>query len=462
MIQGYIDQIDSRVSGWVVDRQNPTSPVMVEIFVDGVSCGVTKANVRRPDLSQLGFGIDTFGFDLGLPDISLAGLPIVFGKVGDAFIMPTPMARESRLARALHHLHLMHVPERPSVLHYQPPAPVPERRFVDRLISAFRHAKQSTETDLGPIWGSLVAGRHGEAIELCRRGDAAMLGDYLARLGQTDLAWGFFGGPEAHEAALTSPEYQRQIALLIMDRLLSLAEFLGCTPLDNPEQGPWGASARLSTDELLGRVAEALAIDITPPRRLGSYWGLATRFGVFDSRILDAIHAAARIKQVLSTSGGNGVLEIGGGAGLVACYARRLGVARYTIVDLPTVALVQGFMLSDEPGLRLQTEPGMEPVRLAAPWEYATLPDLHPADLLFNMDSLPEMETNTAVDYLTGAREMGLRTLLSINQESGGEVGEWSQGKLLSLTRRAGQFQLLSRHRSWMRPGYAEELFRIG
>ena len=172
-----------------------------------------------------------------------------------------------------------------------------------------------------------------------------------------------------------------------------LIRALGCVQVENPEQGPWGENAQTAIDDLLAKISKTLAIDISPPRYLGSYWGLGSPFGVFSHRILDCLYAAVRAKQILKVSGGNGIVEIGGGAALTASYARRFGVERYMIVDLPTVALCQGFVLSEESDLRLYGEPKTAPVFLAAPWEYASLPHVQPSDLLLNVDSLPEIET---------------------------------------------------------------------
>lgn len=244
-------------------------------------------------------------------------------------------APKSRLPALLQHPHLIHVPNRPSQLTYQPAAPLPATDFLARLAFAFREAVQRAPEELGPIWGSLVGDRHREVAELAAGDDPAELGRYLARLGETDLSFGFLAGREAHEAALNLPEYHQQISLPFMDRILSLAEHLGCVQLENPEQGPWGVSAQMAVDELLSKIATALNIDISPPRYLGSYWGLGSHFGIFSHRIIDCLYAAVRAQQILAVSGGGGIMEIGGGAALTAFYARRLGIQRYTVVDLP-------------------------------------------------------------------------------------------------------------------------------
>ena len=93
-------------------------------------------------------------------------------------------------------------------------------------------------------------------------------------------------------------------------------------------------------------------------------------------------------------------------------------------------------------------------------WAFASSPDRR-HDLLFNMDSLPEIETEAALGYLSDARARGFRYFLSINQESGGTVGDWSQNTVPDLAKRVGGYTLLSRHRDWMRPGYVEELYAI-
>ena len=40
-------------------------------------------------------------------------------------------------------------------------------------------------------------------------------------------------------------------------------------------------------------------------------------------------------------------------------------------------------------------------------------------------------------------------------------VDGWRQGKVRNIAEEVGGYELMGRHRDWMRPGYIEELYRI-
>jgi hypothetical protein len=63
-------------------------------------------------------------------------------------------------------------------------------------------------------------------------------------------------------------------------------------------------------------------------------------------RVLEAIYAAWRLKQIAEAHGATRICEIGAGAGLTAYYAALLGLTEYVIIDLPTVNAVQAYMLA--------------------------------------------------------------------------------------------------------------------
>ena len=77
---------------------------------------------------------------------------------------------------------------------------------------------------------------------------------------------------------------------------------------------------------------------------------------------------------------------------------------RYKIIDLPTVGMSQAFAHGSHPGLRLYGEHMDAPtVELMPPWDY-TENSSDEFNQLFNMDSMPEIETRAALDYLQNAR----------------------------------------------------------
>jgi hypothetical protein len=57
-----------------------------------------------------------------------------------------------------------------------------------------------------------------------------------------------------HTQLLVSPEQQAIYAAHLKDRLLALAEALGCIPMESPEQGRWGQKFTLDPDEVVSRI----------------------------------------------------------------------------------------------------------------------------------------------------------------------------------------------------------------
>jgi hypothetical protein len=457
MLLGWIDQIGSGISGWCVDTDNPTEPAEVQIFADGQFHGTALANEPRPDLQGMGLGHDRIGFSIPAPPAKDYRCPNVYGKVSNEIIIPTPSARSYGFPVFLAHPFLPDALTSRLRLEHKPSVDVLSDGFTDRLIEAFP-GRGERDQGFGPLWGVISSERHNDVAMMIAERKSRELGEYLARLGETNLAWGFFGGPDSHRLHKDNDEFNSVEALYIFDRLISLSEYLGVIVVENPEQGPWNQIADLSIEELLSRISSKLEIDLSPPD-IGGYWGFPTRHGHINARIVDAVYAAVRIARTLRQRGGSSVIEIGGGAGLVAHYALKLGIKRYKIVDLPLVGLAQAFVLRNEPGLVLHGETADGNLKIVSPESYVEETS-EKYDLLFNMDSLPEIESSAAFDYLKYARTHGLRSFLSINQESRAEAGGWKQNIVFEMAQRA-KFEQLYRNRSWMRVGYVEEFYEL-
>ena len=80
---------------------------------------------------------------------------------------------------------------------------------------------------------------------------------------------------------------------------------------------------------------------------------------------------------------------------------------------------VQGYMLAGsriQDAVALAGEPlAAKPIRIVAPERFAQL-EPRSIDILFNQDSLPEIEPHAARTYLRDAATLGIQLFLSINQ----------------------------------------------
>jgi hypothetical protein len=458
MLTGWIDRIEGGViSGWAFDDDQPTVSIELLVYVGGKLFTTVSADHPRPDLQFMGTGRVEYGFASEAPP-RMRSDEVIFARYKDEFIIPIPGVRRPSLSRFLHHASLLDASAGEVV--YAGESSTDDTTIAERICRSLDVAASAGPKEYGALWGALSAEQHHGFANLARSHDIDAVSAYLAKIGCQPLAVGFIDGPDTHSALSASPAFRSGLATMILDRVISLAESLGCISVENPEQGPFGMVANVQPDELLSQVTTAVNIpDLRIP--VGGFWGLATSFGILNARAIEALYAASRMAVICDAYQLRGVTEIGGGAGIAAYYALLAGIRPYRIIDIPAVGAVQAYTLRDCGGLMLHGEKDTDqPISLAPPWEFARSSTRH-HELLFNMDSLPEIESEAALAYLVDARINGYRFFFSINQESGFDLADWSQGKVRGLAARAGGYRMLSRHRAWLRPGYVEELYRI-
>ncbi len=257
------------------------------------------------------------------------------------------------------------------------------------------------------------------------------------------------------------PAFGQLLAAWTHDKTLSLAEAVGAVRLELPENGDWARTIAIPTADLFAAIEAKLGLDLTPPAHVGAYLGIEASGRVLQMRVVEAIYAAWRIRQLLTAHGLTRVCEIGAGAGLTAYYAALLGVTDYMIVDLPTMNAVQAYLLlgsSIGDRVALNGEDRDAAIRILPPEAFARLAP-GAVDLLYNQDSLPEIAPDAARAYLVDADRIEVRLLLSINQEAHLPHADGHQSSVPELIAEVGGFRLLGRHRHWLRQGYAEELY---
>jgi hypothetical protein len=285
----------------------------------------------------------------------------------------------------------------------------------------------------------------------------------LAALGRSEAAQGFFGGAGQHRRCAGDPAFAQLLAVWTHDKTLSLAEAVGAVRMELPENGAWGETIMTSAADLLAAIEAKLGVDLSPPEHIGAYLGLKAGNRVLQMRVLEAIYAAWRLKQLVDEHGFTTVCEIGAGAGLTAYYGAILGIPQYMIIDLPTMNAVQAYMLVGSrvgDGVVLNGEAKEGTIQILPPDAFSRL-EQGSVDLLFNQDSLPEIELVAARAYLADARRIGVRQFLSINQEAHLPVAGGHQISVAELAADVGGFASRSRHRHWLRQGYAEELYAL-
>jgi hypothetical protein len=147
------------------------------------------------------------------------------------------------------------------------------------------------------------------------------------------------------------------------------------------------------------------------------------------------------------------VLEIGGGLGRTALYARQFGITDYTIIDIPVSSLAQGNFLGrvlGEEDISLYGEAGVSPrqIKLLPPAAFLDSSDRY--DVVLNVDSLTEIGIVAARQYCSAIRSKA-DLFLSINHEA-------NNFTVAGLIKEAGGGGEYSRTPYWLRRGYIEEI----
>jgi hypothetical protein len=327
--------------------------------------------------------------------------------------------------------------------------------LVQRIVHAYRNAVQSGHRATA-MWEDIFDERHAGSHQVFLEGsadDAAML---LRNPGQSDLFWGF-DGHCASILKMRNKSYNLAEARSCLDNLVRFGEAIGAINLDYPEGYPSVKAIALKADTTIATIEDYLGIELTFPAPFPNEFGIQTKKGVVSYRVPQAMYQAWRVKKLLADVPNPRVLEIGGGLGRTAYYARLFGIADYTIIDLPFTGLSQGYFLGrafGEDQIILSGESALEPgskIKIMPPSFF--LEGRERYDLVMNVDSLPEMSIATAKSYID---QIFARSNLfaSINHEAGAFT-------VRDLIKEKSRTAIVDRTPYWMRRGYVEELVRF-
>lgn len=325
-----------------------------------------------------------------------------------------------------------------------------DRALVARVINAFQ---RSIRTPIGPkdsMWLDDFAAANDETHRILGSGDPEQIAQLLRYPSRSMLFYGFDSiQREDTERIAEVPWWILSLHMLTYDSLLQTARAIGVLRVENHEVGVENPESP-DPDQLLAQIDAALGIELDFPNIFDDEVGLATARGVISYRAIQAVYQAYRIKQALGGNMESSVVEIGAGLGRTAYYAVRMGVASYTIVDIPLTGVAQGYYLGRVLGndaVRLSGEQSEARVEVIPPSDF--LESGRRVDLVVNVDSLTEMSRETARNYIRKASSISSR-FLSINHER----NQYTVAELLA------EYDDLNVWRSpyWLRRGYVEEL----
>ena len=315
--------------------------------------------------------------------------------------------------------------------------------MTDRMHLAGRiqaYYQRTCADSSGPesFWSNIDREQRGAVQGVLLDGSVSDVAAMLADPAPNDLFYGFDSLCALQtENFRSQPAFREADIQQTSDHILTLARALGM-----PRFGPIAA---------VEAIALVFGAQLAFPNPYPNEVGVETPRGIVSYRPLQAIYQAIQLHR----HGAATALEIGAGLGRTAYYAHQLGVADYTIVDLPLTNVAQAYFLAvtlGEEVVKLYGEPGFEErggVRIAPPSWLAGSADRF--DVALNADSMTEMGAGTARGYLDQIAAR-CRVFLSINHE----INPFTMAQLFS--ERGWQ---VNREPYPMRPGYFEETISL-
>jgi SAM-dependent methyltransferase len=318
--------------------------------------------------------------------------------------------------------------------------------FAKRVAHSYQLQNSRFEGHKGGFWDA-INDRNSDIDLLLNGDDFNKLATILSDPVKTELFYGMdvLYSSSDHFSPETAP------IELINKSIYFLGEATGAIGLANPE----GGGARigdLALEDLLVKIEQITEIPIDFPNPFAGEVGIPSTRGIISHRAILSIYQAWRTLN-LTRKYGKRVLEIGGGSGRAAYYARRAGILDYTIVDIPMTSVAQATWLGETIGSKnialLGEEQRADAVKLA---DQRWLNESNKSfDVVVNVDSMTEMALPVALeyeDYIVSSSKV----FLSINHEIN-SFRVWDLPKLKDLMK--------TRNYCWIRPGYAEEIFEI-
>ncbi len=328
-----------------------------------------------------------------------------------------------------------------------------------RLLMAYKLTlsldKRKNQKD---IWTDLAAGHHREFIEVLQSDDPKILAGYLLSVHARGISQGLVQGEIEYEKMRASQIFRRFLGVNTKDKLVSLAEYLGILPYENPEQGTYGKNIYEDEDKLASQINDKLGFEIETPDFENALLKLKLRSGSLHIRDIYSLYTALRVVKIIGKKGK--VSEIGGGVGKAGYYAYKLGIRNYSIFDLPHINVLQGYFLIKSLPNSVSLFGEKEKAIKVLP-DFAFSKPRNKFDLTLNADSFPEISKVIVRKYLADIKNNTRKYFLSINQEGESSFSAIKQSVVGRLIKESSGFKKEYRFPFWVRKGYVEELYSI-
>jgi hypothetical protein len=313
--------------------------------------------------------------------------------------------------------------------------------FIQRLVEYYRRCNR--DVHLSCIWDWIIKDRHKELHLALSTGDEAAIARLLNGIGLNALATGILGN-------------DGQFALE------ELGKSVGCIPYFNPQQPSVHA---YESESLASCIERESGVPLSFPSVTSITNGMKVGARTIQPRLFSYMDAFISMKRFLKEVP-RCVLEIGPGLGFLGFLLHTYYLNRppflYCSLDLPTMSVIQAHIFKElfgENSVWFDGESGdaSTPLRLFPSTGYSRLRQYR-FQVVFNMDSFPEIPDQDKSDYLRLCAEVlesgGL--FFSINHESNSQ----NQIRVFETFTNVSGFQLVSRHSHLVRPGYVEEIYQ--
>lgn len=341
----------------------------------------------------------------------------------------------------------------------------PDVALADRILTAYHKAIADGAITGGGLWTQMSDTFHGSVYEAVS--DPQNLAPILARFFQHPISAGICRAPWNWQKAENDAAMQ---SLYFLDALYSVGSSAGLVPhyhggLPKTQDGPVFS---FEPQALFDRLQQACGFDIWPAQ-VGGVFGGPNAGKLVPVKFLYQVEMVRWMQSKLTTLGAPArVLEIGGGAGLLAeLFCRSQDVAQYTIIDLPLVNMMQAYYLlkSDQASfvqLYGEADPGLGKTIQVFPTIQADMLEKNEFDVALNQDSFPEMDGDTVTGYLNTIKNSTRSWFFSINHESALTTGVgFTHAIVPELIAPFAEFSLVSREIFWPRKGYVSEVYAI-
>ncbi|MBB5413931.1 hypothetical protein HDG34_007914 [Paraburkholderia sp. HC6.4b] len=324
-----------------------------------------------------------------------------------------------------------------------------DETLVCRIVDAYKKAIRTPTGSTDSMWLTVFASANKQTHEILEHGSLKDIIAMLRNPASSMLFYGFDSLQSKDSTNNDSTVWLSWIHQLAYDSLLQMCRALGIKRVENPESGI-DFQESPSVEELLTELDKVMGFKIDFPNPFDGEVGIKTSRGIANYRAIQALFQAWRIGHLTEYRSRARVLEIGAGLGRTAYYAIKMGIAQYTVIDIPLTGVAQAYYLGRILGdqtISLWGESSDGKVRILPPTAYQKMNERF--DLIVNVDSLTEMAPDTAAEYLTGAARM-TRQFLSINHEHNPFTVESIYQKMPSVKAWRSPY--------WLRRGYVEEL----